>query len=47
MAELTPMKRQYNEIKEQHKDCLRKLFLRLFRQNAPVFLIGNRHILFR
>ncbi len=27
MAELTPMKRQYNEIKEQHKDCL--LFFRL------------------
>jgi len=27
MAELTPMKRQYNEIKEQHQDCL--LFFRL------------------
>ena len=27
MAELTPMKRQYNEIKEQYKDCL--LFFRL------------------
>ncbi|MBR0040142.1 MAG: DNA mismatch repair protein MutS [Oscillospiraceae bacterium] len=27
MAELTPMKRQYNEIKEQHRDCL--LFFRL------------------
>ena len=27
MAELTPMKRQYNEIKEKHKDCL--LFFRL------------------
>jgi len=27
MAELTPMKIQYNEIKEQHKDCL--LFFRL------------------
>ena len=27
MAELTPMKRQYNEIKQQHKDCL--LFFRL------------------
>ena len=27
MAELTPMKRQYQEIKEQHKDCL--LFFRL------------------
>ena len=22
MAELTPMKRQYNEIKSQHQDCL-------------------------
>ena len=27
MAELTPMKRQYNEIKAQHQDCL--LFFRL------------------
>ena len=27
MAELTPMKRQYNEIKERHQDCL--LFFRL------------------
>ena len=27
MAELTPMKRQYFEIKEQYKDCL--LFYRL------------------
>ena len=27
MAELTPMKRQYNEIKEQYQDCL--LFFRL------------------
>ena len=27
MAELTPMKRQYNEIKQQHQDCL--LFFRL------------------
>ena len=27
MAELTPMKRQYQEIKEQHRDCL--LFFRL------------------
>ncbi len=27
MAELTPMKRQYREIKEQHRDCL--LFFRL------------------
>ncbi|MBQ7896391.1 MAG: DNA mismatch repair protein MutS [Oscillospiraceae bacterium] len=27
MAELTPMKRQYNEIKSQHQDCL--LFFRL------------------
>ena len=27
MAELTPMKRQYNEIKEKHSDCL--LFFRL------------------
>ena len=27
MAELTPMKRQYNEIKEQYRDCL--LFFRL------------------
>ena len=27
MAELTPMKRQYNEIKRQHRDCL--LFFRL------------------
>ena len=27
MAELTPMKRQYNEIKQQHTDCL--LFFRL------------------
>lgn len=27
MAELTPMKRQYNEIKEKHQDCL--LFFRL------------------
>ena len=27
MAELKPMKRQYNEIKEQHRDCL--LFFRL------------------
>ena len=27
MAELTPMKRQYNEIKRQHEDCL--LFFRL------------------
>ena len=27
MAELTPMKRQYNEIKEQYMDCL--LFFRL------------------
>ena len=27
MAELTPMKRQYNEIKQQHEDCL--LFFRL------------------
>ena len=27
MAELTPMKRQYQEIKEQHRDCLR--FFRL------------------
>ena len=27
MAELTPMKKQYNEIKQQHQDCL--LFLRL------------------
>ena len=27
MAELTPMKRQYNKIKEQHRDCL--LFFRL------------------
>ena len=27
MAELTPMKKQYNEIKEQHPDCL--LFFRL------------------
>ena len=27
MAELTPMKRQYNEIKERHRDCL--LFFRL------------------
>ena len=27
MAELTPMKRQYNEIKQQHRDCL--LFFRL------------------
>ena len=27
MAELTPMKRQYNEIKSKHEDCL--LFFRL------------------
>ena len=27
MSELTPMKRQYNEIKAQHEDCL--LFFRL------------------
>ena len=27
MAELTPMKKQYNEIKQQHPDCL--LFFRL------------------
>ena len=27
MAELTPMKKQYNEIKQQHQDCL--LFFRL------------------
>ena len=27
MAELTPMKRQYQEIKQQHTDCL--LFFRL------------------
>ena len=27
MAELTPMKRQYNEIKQKHQDCL--LFFRL------------------
>ena len=27
MAELTPMKRQYQEIKQQHPDCL--LFFRL------------------
>ena len=27
MAELTPMKRQYNEIKAKHQDCL--LFFRL------------------
>ncbi len=27
MAELTPMKRQYYEIKEKHQDCL--LFFRL------------------
>ncbi len=27
MAELTPMKRQYAEIKQQHRDCL--LFFRL------------------
>ena len=27
MAELTPMKQQYNEIKAQHEDCL--LFFRL------------------
>ena len=27
MAELTPMKRQYNEIKSRHTDCL--LFFRL------------------
>ena len=27
MAELTPMKRQYLEIKEQYQDCL--LFFRL------------------
>ena len=27
MAELTPMKKQYNEIKAQHQDCL--LFFRL------------------
>lgn len=27
MAELTPMKKQYNQIKQQHPDCL--LFFRL------------------
>ena len=27
MAELTPMKRQYNEIKSKNKDCV--LFFRL------------------
>ena len=27
MAELTPMKKQYNEIKARHQDCL--LFFRL------------------
>ncbi|MBQ7144849.1 MAG: hypothetical protein IJR65_06810, partial [Oscillospiraceae bacterium] len=27
MADLTPMKQQYNEIKEQYRDCL--LFFRL------------------
>ena len=27
MAELTPMKRQYQQIKQQHQDCL--LFFRL------------------
>ena len=44
MAELTPMKRQYNEIKQQHTDCL--LFFRLLLFSLLLLSLHNIFRLF-